>query len=364
MKTMATLYRTFLWMPFVLFSIHLGTAQEHVSKKIERSFPLSEDGELMLENKYGKINIKGWELDQVSVKINIQVSHRRYDTAKDLLERINPKVNSSGGYVSIVSEIANKNAGWFADFFNRTNPIDIDRSRVQIDYEVFLPKKAKLKVTNRFGDVLVEDWTGELNTLIEHGDLWINENLNKADIILKFGRVKARNLSYASLFLKNGELDMADAKNLRLHSSGTEMNLGEVNSLEIYSNKDDIALFSVGTIYGNLKFTTFNLENLSQEVDLTMKIADFRVRQIASATTEINIEQESSDINLTVTDFSHRFDATLEQGVVRLPKSFENVDSKLLDKSSRLREIRATYGNIKKGQISIKGVKGIVTIND
>ena len=364
MIIMDTRCKIVLWMAMALFSAHVITAQERVSKSVERSFTLSNDGELMLENKYGNINVMGWDQDEVSVKIDIKVNHRKYDMAKDLLRRINPEIKSSSGYISIVSEIANKNTGWFADFFNRTNPIDVDRSRVQIDYEVFLPKKAKLKVTNRFGDVLLEDWSGELNTLIEHGDLWINEDLSKADIILKFGKVKARNLNYSSLNLKNGELDMLDAKSLRLNSSGTEINMGDVNSLEIYSNKDDIVIDEVGTIYGNLKFTTLNLERLSEDVDLTMKIADFWVRNIANPAAEINIEQESSDIDLTVTGFSHRFDATLEQGVVRLPKSFENVDSKLLDKSSRLREISATYGDGKTGTISINGVKGIVTIND
>ncbi|MEO0570304.1 MAG: hypothetical protein AAF039_01280 [Bacteroidota bacterium] len=361
---MATLYRTFLWTALLLLPVHASIAQERVSKTVERSFPLSNSGELMLENKYGNITVTGWDKDEVSVRIDIKVKHRKYDTAKELLGRINPEIKSSSGYVSVISEISNKNTGWFADFFNRTNPIDVDRSRVQIDYEVFLPKKATLKVTNRFGDLILENWTGELNTLIEHGDLWINEDLGKADIILKFGKVKARNLNYASINLKNGELDMADAKSLRLNSSGTEMTLGKVTSLEVYSNKDGIAIQEAGTIYGNLKFTTLQLEQLSQDVDLTLKIADLQVRQIMNPVTEITIEQESSDINLTVTHFSHRFEATLEQGVVRLPKSFENVDSKLLDKGRRLREIRASYGNPQKGLISIKGIKGIVTLND
>ncbi|UJH67256.1 hypothetical protein [Allomuricauda sp. SCSIO 65647] len=361
---MATPYKILLWMALVSLSVHVSTAQERVSKTVERSFPLTNAGELELENKYGNISVTGWEQDRVSVKIDIRVNHRKRDNARDLLGRIDPIIKSSSGYVSITSEISNKNTGWFADFFNRTNPIDFDRSRVQIDYEVFMPNKAGLKVTNRFGDVLIEDWSGELNTLIEHGDLWLGEDLNKADIILKFGKVRARDLDYASLNLKNGELDMENSKSLRLNSDGMEMKMGTVNALEIYSNKDDIVVTEVGTIYGSLKFSTLNLERLTQDVDLTMKIADFRVAQIIGPETEIVIEQESSDINLTVTDFSHRFDATLEQGVVRLPKSFENVKSDMLDKGKKLRKIQATYGESKEGTISINGIKGIVTLRE
>ncbi|TAI48751.1 hypothetical protein [Flagellimonas allohymeniacidonis] len=351
-------------MAFTLFSVLISTAQERVSKTIEKSFPLTNSGELELENKYGNITVTGWEQDKVLVKIDVKVNHRRRDNAQDLLGRINPEFKSSSGYVSITSEISNKNTGWFADLFNRTNPIDIDRSRVQIDYEVFLPKKAELKVTNRFGDLVIEGWSGELSTLIEHGNLWLNDDLNKADILLKFGKVRARNLNYASLNLKNGELDMENSKNLRLNSSGTEIQLGSVNTLEIYSNKDDLTITEVGAIYGNLKFSTLNLERLTGGVDLTMKISDFKVTQIKGQETDIAIEQESSDISLTVTDFSHRFNATIEQGVVRLPKSFENVKSDMLDKGRKLRKIEATYGKGKEGTITINGIKGIVTIRE
>jgi len=157
---------------------------------------------------------------------------------------------------------------------------------------------------------------------------------------------------------------MGDSKDMRLTSSGTEIGMGTINSLELYSNKDDIILDQAGTIYGNLKFSTLVLDRLTQDVDLSMKIADFKVMRITSEQAQIAIEQESSDISLTVTDFSHRFDATLEQGVVRLPKSFENVHSNMLDKGKKLRKIAGTYGKDKTGSIKINGIKGIVTLRE
>ncbi len=361
---MGTRCKKILWMALVLFTVHGAKAQERVQKTIEKSFPLTDAGELQLENKYGNITLKGWNQNKVSVAISIKVNHRKKENAEDLLQRINPEIKASNSYVSIVSEISNKNTGWFADFFNRNNPIDFDRSHVQIDYEIYLPAKAGIKVTNRFGDVVLENCNGPLTALIEHGNLWIGENLNKADIILKYGKVRAKNLNYADLDLKNGELDMEDSKSLRLRSDGTEINIHSVSSLEIYSNKDHISVSEAGTLYGSLEFTTFKLERLAQEVDLKMKIADFRVYEVTNPSAEISIEQESADITLSVANFSHRFTATLEEGVVRLPKSFENVDSEMLDKGRRLRKIVATYGSEKKGSISIQGQKGIVTLND
>ncbi|MGD1947144.1 MAG: hypothetical protein ACFB0A_12995 [Croceivirga sp.] len=362
---MATLYKIVPALACTLFVVQIGLAQEHhMSKTVKKTFPLTDTGELILENKYGNVTITGWDNDEVSIEMEIKVNHRKRDKAENLLSRIRPDINSGRSFVSIRSEINDRNTGWFADFFNRTNPIDFDRSHVEIDFEVFLPKKSKLNITNRFGDVFIEDWNGELRVLMEHGSLWLNEDLNKSDIILKFGKIRAKNMKYSSVNIKNGELNMGNAKSLRLNTSGTEMKIGTVNSLEVYSNKDDIVIDEVGTIYGSLKFTTLTLEHLAQDVDLTMKITDFKVKHISMPETEISIEQESSDIDIRTTDFSHRFNATLEQGVLRLPKSFQNVASKMLDKSKKLRKIEATYGKGKAGSISIKGIKGIITLRE
>ncbi|MEM8847618.1 MAG: hypothetical protein AAGD17_11000 [Bacteroidota bacterium] len=362
--SMDTRYRLALWMAFMLFSAFVGTAQERVSKIVEKDFKLSNSGEVQIENKYGNIDVTGWEQDKVTIKVSIRVNHRKKENAQSLLSRINPEFKSGSNYVSVASKISKKNTGWFADFFNKTNPVDFDKRHVQIDYEIFLPRKAELRVTNRFGDVIIEGWSGPLNTLMEHGNLWVTEDLNKADIILKFGKVRAQDLEYADLNLKNGDLEMENSSRLRLSSSGTEMDINSVKSLEIYSNKDDILIGEIGSVNGSLKFSTLNMQRLIKEVNLDAKIADFRVTQFIESESKISIEQESSEITLHVSGFSHKFSATLEQGVVRLPKSFENVNSTMLDKGRRLREIEATYGNDQKGLISINGIKGIVTINE
>lgn len=351
----------------VALTLALGqgvTAQETVSKKINETYKMTDAGELHLENKYGNINLHGWDKDEVSVAISITVNHRKRENADDLLKRISPIIRESDNYVAISYEISEKSSGFFSNLFDKANPFDFNRSNIQIDYTVYMPAKAELEVTNTFGDVIIEGWKGVLKGKIEHGDLWINENLNKADIDIKYGKLRARSINYGNLTLKNGDLDMEDSKSLRINSGGTEMSINAVTSLELYSNKDEVTISEVGTIYGTLKFTTLELNRLKTSVDMTMGVADFRVAEILDPKVDIAIEQESSKISLNITDFAHRFKATLEEGLVRLPKSFENVDSKMLDKGKKLREINGTYGKEIQGKISITGKKGVVLLKE
>lgn len=361
---MDTLCKKLLWVALALTLGQGVTAQETVSKKIEKTYRMTGAGELNLENKYGNINLYGWDKDEISVVISIMVNHRKKETANELLLRINPIIRESSDFVSIGYEIAEKSSSFFGNLFEKANPFDYDRSNLQIDYTIYMPSKAELKVTNTFGDVIIEDWIGELKAYVEHGDLWINENLNRVDIEIKYGKLRAKSINYGTISLKNGALDMENAKSIKVTSSGSDVQIEKVTSLEFYSNKDEVTIDEVGTLYGTLKFSTIELNRLIKDVDLTLKIADLRISKILDPKAEIAIEQESSEISLNISNFPHRFKATLEEGLVRLPKSFENVESKLLDKGEKLREIHATYGKETQGKISISGRKGVVLLKE
>ena len=364
MMIMDILCKKLLFVAFLFVIGHSVNAQEKVSKKLSKTYPLTNSGELHLENKYGNVNLNGWDKDEVAVDIIITVNHRKKDNAEELLKRIQPIVRDGDDFLSLNYEIIERKSGWFARLIDEANPFDYDRSNIQIDYSVYLPIKSEVKITNTFGDVVIENWSGKLKALVEHGNIWISEDLNKANISMRYGKLRAQHINYGSIDIKNGELDMRNAKSLRLNSIGSDVSLESVTSLELYSNKDEISINEVQTMFGSLKFSTLELDRLEKEIDVSLKISDFRVAKITNPTAEIAITQESSEVNLNVTEFSHRLEATLEQGLVRLPKSFKNIDSKMLDKGRKLRKIQATYGKSKEGTISVSGKKGVLLMKE
>ncbi|WP_339712942.1 hypothetical protein [uncultured Kriegella sp.] len=350
-------------MAAVLFSLSLP-AQTEVSKKISKTYDMTSAGELYLDNKYGDVTIQGWKKNSISILVEITVTHKKKENAEDLLSRISPNIKVINNFISVSSDIAEKSTGFFAKYFNKANPFDFDRSNVQINYTVNLPAKAELEIINKFGDVIVEDYSGKLKLDAQHGDVWINENLNNADVNLRYGKLRAESINYGSIRLKNGSLNLEKSKDLRLNSSGSNIDIETVTALEIYSSKDEITIDEVESIQGSLEFTNMQLNNVDDQINLGMKIADFKVLEVHSADASIVIHQESSEISLNVDGFSFNFDATLEEGLVRLPKSFENVHTKMLDKGKRIREITAKYGNDTQGKISITGEKGVILLKE
>ena len=346
---------------FVGFTV---LAQEKVSKETTKTYPFDNTGELHLENKYGNINVYGWAKEEVSITVSITVTDKKKENAKDLLGRIKPIIRQSEKFISVNYEIGEKSTGFFSNLFEKANPFDFDRSNVQIDYKIYIPKKVELEIVNKFGDVFIEDWVGILKADVQHGDMWINDNLNKADISMKYGKLRAKNINYANIDLNNGGLDIDHANTMRLNSSGSTIDIQQVESLEYYANKDEANIKDISTLYGNLKFSQLRIRHLNKDIDLNLKISDFWIDHVVSQNSKITIEQESSEVSINILNFPHSFSAILEEGLVRLPKSFQNVDSKIQDKGKKLREIKATYGKGGKGHIIISGKKGVVLLKE
>ncbi|MEE9363794.1 MAG: hypothetical protein V3U92_14430 [Cellulophaga sp.] len=351
---------------FGAFFFLIGTliAQEKVSKKIEKTHILSNTGKFHIDNKYGDVIINGWDKNSIEVIISISVTHKKLEQAESILDRIIPNIKEAGDFLSISSKIEDKNQSLFSRYFNKANPFTFDKSNVQIDYLVYMPENASLDITNKFGDVILSGWTGKLKVNIQHGDLWINEDITNARIKMKFGNLHSKSIAYGTIELKNGSIAIDTSKNLRILSSGTTINIDEVSTLELFSSKDEISIGSLDKINGDLRFSKVYLNNVGGKIDLTMKLADFRVLMLENEPIDISIRQESSDIKINIFNLNFEFTATLEHGLLRIPKTFKNIKTKIIDKGKKIRNISATHGKIPYGTISINGEKGVIILSE
>src|SRR5690606_7028386 len=277
--------------------------------------------------------------------------HKKRENAKDLLDRINPQIKTAGNFIRITSEISDKNTGFISRYFNKVNPFEPDESNIQIDYTIYLPANAEIEVNNKFGDIIIADWQGELKANLHHGDLWINGPITKADIEMKFGKLRGKSIDYTNLNIKNGEVDLDEAKSLRVKSSGTTLKIEKVTELEIYSSKDKVIVEEVTDISGDLSFSNIKLNNVINKINLSMHITDFVVSKIHNKSPVLNIEQESSDININITGVSFNLNITMEQGLIRIPKSFSNIETNVIDENKKIRVINATYGTAPFGKL-------------
>ncbi|MDH7448233.1 hypothetical protein [Aquimarina sp. 2201CG14-23] len=341
------------------------SAQQKVSKTIKQSYEFTNSGELQLDNKYGNITINGWNQQEIEITIDILVNKKEKADAKDLLDRIKPSITSSGGLVNIFSNIEEKSSGFFSRMLSKTNPLDVGKGNIQINYTINLPINSKIQVTNKFGDIIINDWNGKLKLNLQHGDTWINNDITNANIKMKFGKLRTKSITNGNVELKNSEFDLENSKDLKINSSGSTITIKNVAELEVYSNKDKVTIEKLKTITGELKFSNVKLLQVQQAINITMEVADLQIKKISKSDTNIIVNQKSSEVNINISGLNFDFNASLEQGLLRIPKSFKNIKNTMINRIKRLRNIEASYGSENnKGKINIKGEKGIIILQE
>jgi hypothetical protein len=296
--------------------------------------------------------------------MNVKVSHKKKENAQDLLDRITPEFKTTGDFISITSNISEKGNSSFTSYFKKVSPFEFDKSNVDINYIIYLPVNAEIDVTNLFGDVMIDNWTGKLKANIEHGDLWINDTVTNAKISMKFGQLRSKSITYGVIDLKNGDINIKQSENLLLNTSGSNIEIKSVKNLELSSNKDELQITSVSKIKGELKYSKAVIDTVNSHIDLNMRVTELQVLKITDKNPEVSINQESSDIEIQIKDLSFKFKAHLQEGLLRLPKTVTHIKSTVIDEANRIREITGSYGNSELGVFSFIGEKGSIVLEE
>ena len=267
--------------------------QETVSKNSIESHFVSNDSEVFLTNKYGDIELIGWKKDSLKIDVTIKVNHKKAENAQNLLNRIESSVKLVGNLIYIKTEVSDKNKSAFSRYFNKVNAVDFNKSNVQINYKIHVPEKIIVELSNKFGDVIVESFYGELNATLEHGDMWINQDIDKLKLALKYGNLKTKSITYGNINLKNAGLDIKGSKNLVVNSSGSSIEIEQVNNLELITSKDNVEIVAANQIRGEFNYSKIHIVNVQNSIDAYMKVTEFSVSKFNEPNTFINIEEES-----------------------------------------------------------------------
>ena len=359
----ALLYNIAIFSSCLLLSPSLQ-AQYEATRVTTKTFALTNDGEFTAENKYGDIIITGWEKDSVRITSRITVKKKSESDAKNLLDRIAPSYSVFGRYVSVTTEIKEKGDSFLEKLFNEINPIDFDKSDVDIDYEIMAPEKVAVELSNDFGDLILTEWAGKLKANLRHGDLRITDPLATANIKVAFGDINARSIDDAFITIRSGKLKLHDSKNLKLDSNGSELELGSIDFLDMDSNKDEVHIEMVNRLKSDVRYSTIFIEEAGREIVLDLSLADVRVSKVKQADCLIHITENNSEVDINVSGLALELKADMEGGTLRLPRSTSNLDTKVLDEKNKIRQVSASYGTGKSGNFTLNGRKGYVILRE
>lgn len=356
-------YKTVIYSVLALLSYSVQ-GQNKLSKKITQTHTLTNDGSLYLENKYGDIYINGWDKDEIEITVNIEANGKNTEKTEELLNLINSSIIATKKQVIVKSEISNKKPSFFNNYIGKIDPFNSERINTVINYTISLPKSAEIEILNKYGDVTISDWNGRLKTSVEHGDIRILDSITNSDLYITYGKLRANTLHKTNVLAKDATISINSSNHLKLESNGSEITLDTIGNLDLNSNKDNLEINHINTAHGTVKYSTLVFNNVTEKVNLDLNLAELRLLKFGTASPKLNISQISSEVYINISETNFKFDAQLEQGVLRIPKSLHNIKSEVIDEKNKIRHIKASYKNEGSGTFYFKGTKGIIILKE
>jgi hypothetical protein len=200
---------------------HLQKAQKTVTKKIT----VAKNMRLNIGNQYGNIVIQRWGQPSAMVRVTITGQSAKLSRANALIRFVKIKTRNAPGVISL--ETAIDTSG------QRIDPASGEQCH--ISYVVFVPAGLKLSLTNRFGNINVKSFEGDLIIDEKFGDLKVEHTSGQINFDVEQGNADIDRLRGGLLKFKGfdsvriGELSgIVDAK----FWSGGKVDLGLSGNLQ------------------------------------------------------------------------------------------------------------------------------------
>lgn len=195
-------------------------------KVVEKVYPIHANQRLQIDNRYGKITVRNWDRNEVKITIRIRTAESSEKRAQNALDRVHIAESKTGSDISFQTTISSGDSNWWSSLTNDGS----DRS-LSIDYDVYLPKRNALSLTNRYGAIALDDRNGKVEISVSYGSLHAGHlNSRQNSLAIAYSKASVVYLNEGDIAVRYGGLTLSETEKLSLslsYASGTE--IGKVN---------------------------------------------------------------------------------------------------------------------------------------
>jgi len=343
----------------MMLASNLVSAQDLTDQRsVSRSFPATLETTLEVRNKYGKIQVVTWEQDSVAVDVDIYLTESSAGKLKKLKEDIKIDFTGTKNYIIAKTVIESESGRLASEIRSIGNTISGTNKKVEINYMVYVPAHMDVVLSNKFGDIYMDDLDGQVDIELSNGVLKANRLEGTSSISLSFANGMIKSLGSCTMKLSYSDLTLNEVGQLDLVSKSSKLNVDSVNVVKINSRRDKLYFQQVEYLYGNSNFTQVWVYDFLRESDVYMKYGKLTIEHVVPEFSKIFVESDYTDITLMFDDqASFAFDILHHRkSVLRLPEE-KSLDEESFDGKDHYKTVGSTGSAEPGGQVNIDALQ-------
>ncbi|MFT5749887.1 MAG: hypothetical protein ACI93S_001160 [Ancylomarina sp.] len=326
-------------------------ASDDYIKSFDGKYAVKAGYQLTIENKYGDIEIKNWEVDSVVIKATITAHASSESKAEYLFKGIEINMDQIGETIMAFTEMQ-KN-------FKTGN-------KFSIDYEVFMPEYMQISLNNKFGDIYINTVKAKTNINLSYGNLLAEKFLYPnekplSSINLSYAKATINECNRTKLTLKYSKMNIGTSETLIVVSRFSKLHLDNNISLIADSKYDAFSIMNTESVLITKgQYSDIKIDNVSRNLNLSLRYGNCKVENVASDFESISIDNQYVPSRIIIAEgASYMLEAETKYCGISYPSDSEliaeeknNSESKIrvrvghLDSPESKVRIISQYGNI------------------
>ncbi len=315
---------------FMLVSVW-GSKADEVEKVISKEFGVKKGAVLKISNKHGIINCENWNSDKVLVEVTVKIDHSNKEKAARLLDKIRIDLSGDDQLIEGITDISGYSC----------NGCDLD-----IEYKVKMPEWINLDFKMKYGDIFIDNVSGEAKLGVAYGNMKVN-SLTNDETELYFSYAKNSHLgsiANAKLNIQYAEVEIETANVIKVKSEYSEIRLGTVYSMEIETQYDEIEITEINSLSCRSNFSEIEIDALAKSLIVESNYGDLEVENVAKDFEVIDIAMNYGDAEIGIDrGASYTLQAELKYGDIEYPE--ENAKVRDQKTGHTKRKVEGTIGN-------------------
>lgn len=276
--------------------------QHTLSNTISKDLADMQGGELTIEHHRGELQVRQSADTDVHLRMEISAEGKLEEEVKLFIETISMELTGSGKDWKISTSDQIKS--WHSTFGSskikmQDGTLFRDIKELELHLVVEVPELATLSLKNKYEDIDIEEFNGNLNVELYTGELRAKDIGGALTLDLKYGIAEIGNVADANLTIYESGAKIKNCENLIIDSKYSDYQIGDATSLSLTSYEDEIVLKDVaGEVELDMKYGELETGNLG-DVTISGYESDIAMQQIKNLKGELKygeIQMESAGL--------------------------------------------------------------------
>jgi hypothetical protein len=316
----------------LLLTVALSASAEEAKKEFHREMVPGDNSTLTVINKFGAVVTETWDQNNVVIDVTVKVENPSAEKARKLLDMITVNFTEEGG--NLKAETV------FNDDFSSINWKGTNNN-FSINYNIRMPAHVNLDVTNKYGNVVLDEHNGQTLVNVKYGDLTANK-LTRGNVkplntlIVAYGKATVYELGWAEINARYvGMFSVEKAKALLIDSKYSKVSVGEASSIVTDSKYDGYSIGTVNNIVAMGGYTDFNFKKVNKKLDVETKYGNLSVEMVPAGFEKLSVKAGYCGVKLAIDPSAcYRLDAKSSYGSIKFDDSLFSPDRRIIGNTS------------------------------